>query len=74
MTFEKISDTECVYTTKESQHHFDMDNMVNICNLYEKINKEILDVVKEENQELYTKLDTMLTNLKVLYLIGALDD
>lgn len=73
MTFKKISDIECVYTTEEFQHHFDMDNMVKICNLYEKINKEILHMILEENEKLYTQVNNTLTNLKILCLIGVFD-
>ena len=50
MSFEAISDKECTYSQLGIQFKYNMQNAVNMLNIYDKIFTEVLRIVDENDK------------------------
>ena len=64
MSFEAISDKECIYSQLGIQFKYNMQNAVNMLNIYDKIFTEVLRIVDENDKGLYNEIkNTILSKM-----------
>ena len=64
MSFEAISDKECIYSQLGIQFKYNMQNAVNMLNIYDKIFTEVLRIIDENDKELYNEIkNTILSKM-----------
>ena len=64
MSFEAISDKECTYSQLGIQFKYNMQNAVNMLNIYDKIFTEVLRIVDENDKWLYNEIkNTILSKM-----------
>ena len=64
MSFEAISDKECIYSQLGIQFKYNMQDAVNMLNIYDKIFTEVLRIVDENDKGLYNEIkNTILSKM-----------
>ena len=64
MSFEAISDKECIYSHLCIKFKYNMQDAVNMLNIYDKIFTEVLRIVDENDKGLYNEIkNTILSKM-----------
>ena len=64
MSFEAISDKECIYSQLGIQFKYNMQNAVNMLNIYDEIFAEVLRIIDENDKGLYNEIkNTILSKM-----------